>query len=40
MRAVRNLCAGVHVMAIGSEAHVPSILERAGLVSEADRRSR
>jgi len=40
IRAVRSLCAGVHVMAIGWEAHVPSILEHAGLVSEADRRTR
>jgi methylenetetrahydrofolate reductase (NADPH) len=40
IRAVRSMCAGVHVMAIGWEAHVPSILEHAGLVSEADRRSR
>ncbi len=33
IRAVRTLCAGVHVMAIGWEIHVPSILKRAGLVS-------
>jgi len=32
IRAVRNLCAGVHVMAIGWESHVPGILESAGLV--------
>ncbi len=33
IRTVRSLCAGVHVMAIGWETHVPSILARAGLVS-------
>jgi 5,10-methylenetetrahydrofolate reductase len=32
IRAVRNLCAGVHVMAIGWESHVPGILESAGLI--------
>ncbi len=26
-----NLCAGVHIMAIGAEKHVPVILEKAGL---------
>jgi methylenetetrahydrofolate reductase (NADPH) len=31
IRAVRNLCAGVHVMALGWESHVPGILETAGL---------
>jgi methylenetetrahydrofolate reductase (NADPH) len=38
IRAVRTLCAGVHVMAIGWEDHVPSILESAGLLSRADPR--
>ena len=32
IRAVRNLCAGVHVMALGWDNHVPGILESAGLV--------
>jgi methylenetetrahydrofolate reductase (NADPH) len=32
IRAVRNLCAGVHVMALGWESHVPGILESAGLI--------
>jgi 5,10-methylenetetrahydrofolate reductase len=32
IRAVRNLCAGVHVMALGWDSHVPGILESAGLV--------
>ena len=32
IRAVRNLCAGVHVMALGWESHVPAILQSAGLV--------
>lgn len=32
IRAVRNLCAGVHVMALGWDSHVPRILENAGLV--------
>jgi 5,10-methylenetetrahydrofolate reductase len=32
IRAVRNLCAGVHVMALGWDTHVPRILENAGLV--------
>jgi 5,10-methylenetetrahydrofolate reductase len=32
IRAVRKLCAGVHVMAIGWDSHVPRILESAGLV--------
>jgi methylenetetrahydrofolate reductase (NADPH) len=36
IRAVRTLCAGVHVMALGWESQVPSILERAGLVAQAD----
>jgi 5,10-methylenetetrahydrofolate reductase len=36
IRAVRALCAGVHVMALGWESHVPGILESAGLVSQAD----
>jgi 5,10-methylenetetrahydrofolate reductase len=36
IRAVRTLCAGVHVMALGWESHVPRILESAGLVSPAD----
>jgi 5,10-methylenetetrahydrofolate reductase len=31
IRAVRKLCAGVHVMALGWESHVPRILESAGL---------
>ncbi len=31
IRAVRNLCAGVHVMALGWDSHVPRILESAGL---------
>jgi methylenetetrahydrofolate reductase (NADPH) len=31
IRAVRDLCAGVHVMALGWDSHVPRILESAGL---------
>jgi 5,10-methylenetetrahydrofolate reductase len=31
IREVRKLCAGVHVMALGWEAHVPAILEASGL---------
>ena len=31
IRAVRPLCAGVHLMAIGWEAHIPAILQAAGL---------
>lgn len=31
IRAVRPLCAGVHVMALGWERHVPEILERSGI---------
>jgi len=31
--AVRNLCDGVHIMAIGAEEQVPVILERAGLTA-------
>jgi 5,10-methylenetetrahydrofolate reductase len=31
IRAVRNLCAGIHVMALGWDSHVPSILRSAGL---------
>ncbi len=27
----KNLCPGVHIMAIGAEEHVPTILEKAGL---------
>lgn len=34
IRTLRNLCAGVHVMALGWESHVPSILQSAGLVSQ------
>jgi len=30
IRGVRNLCAGVHVMALGWEAHIPAILQAAG----------
>ncbi len=33
IRAVRNLCAGVHVMALGWDSHVPGILESAGLLA-------
>jgi 5,10-methylenetetrahydrofolate reductase len=29
IRTVRNLCAGVHLMALGWEAHIPSILQAA-----------
>jgi methylenetetrahydrofolate reductase (NADPH) len=31
IRAVRHLCAGVHVMALGWDSHVPGILRSAGL---------
>jgi 5,10-methylenetetrahydrofolate reductase len=31
IREVRHLCAGVHVMALGWEAHVPTILEASGV---------
>ena len=31
IRAVRKLCAGVHVMALGWEGHIPAILEKAEL---------
>lgn len=30
VRGVRDLCEGVHLMALGWEAHVPAILERSG----------
>lgn len=35
IRAVRQLCAGVHVMALGWEGHVPEILDRAGIAPPA-----
>ncbi|MBR4308834.1 MAG: methylenetetrahydrofolate reductase, partial [Oscillospiraceae bacterium] len=28
-----NLCPGVHIMAIGAEKNVPTILEKAGILS-------
>jgi methylenetetrahydrofolate reductase (NADPH) len=31
IREVRNLCAGVHVMALGWESHIPAILELADI---------
>lgn len=36
--AVRGMCDGLHLMAIGAEEQIPTILERAGLV-ESPRRS-
>ncbi|MCS7207172.1 MAG: methylenetetrahydrofolate reductase [Dehalococcoidia bacterium] len=35
IRAVRPLCQGVHIMAIGWERHIPSILAQAGLAPVA-----
>jgi methylenetetrahydrofolate reductase (NADPH) len=32
IQEMKDLCAGVHIMALGWEEHVPTILERAGLV--------
>jgi methylenetetrahydrofolate reductase (NADPH) len=34
MRAVKSLCAGVHVMAMGWENHIPTMIQAAGLHSE------
>jgi methylenetetrahydrofolate reductase (NADPH) len=31
IRQIRSLCAGVHVMGLGWESHIPAILEQAGL---------
>jgi methylenetetrahydrofolate reductase (NADPH) len=31
IRDIQKLCAGVHVMALGWEAHIPAILEASGL---------
>jgi methylenetetrahydrofolate reductase (NADPH) len=33
IRAVRNLCSGVHVMALGWEAHIPAILQASSIRS-------
>jgi methylenetetrahydrofolate reductase (NADPH) len=32
IQEMKDLCAGVHIMALGWEEHVPTVLERAGLV--------
>jgi methylenetetrahydrofolate reductase (NADPH) len=37
IRNIEKLCAGVHVMALGWEAHIPAILEASGLRGEARR---
>jgi methylenetetrahydrofolate reductase (NADPH) len=31
IRDIQKLCAGVHVMALGWEAHIPAILQASGL---------
>jgi hypothetical protein len=36
---VRELCRGIHVMAVGWEAHIPALLEAAGVSAGASRRS-
>ncbi len=33
IEAIRNMCDGVHIMAIGAEEQIPVILERAGLLT-------
>jgi 5,10-methylenetetrahydrofolate reductase len=31
IRDIQKLCAGVHVMALGWEAHIPAILQASGI---------
>lgn len=38
IRQVKDLCQGVHIMALGWERHVPAVLEAAGLVTPGEAR--
>jgi 5,10-methylenetetrahydrofolate reductase len=33
IRSLRGICAGVHIMAIGAEQHIPRILDAGGVIT-------